>query len=296
MNKLLQHRVPSVRKSIRVVDYCGGVFPALGSKSATKKAISAGRLFLNGEKAKTADFVKDGDLIELRGSLVRKVKKLDLDLPIIFEDAHFLVVNKPGGIAVNGNRYKTVENAVADLNRSNALPDALRRPMAAHRLDVPTSGLVLLAKTKSAQIKLNRIFQEKKIAKTYLAVVHEKPTGKGFIDTPIDGKKALTRYRVVRTVPSKLFGHLSLVKLYPVTGRTHQLRIHLKRIGHLIVGDKMYAEGKRTILGKGLLLCASSLQFRHPILNEEIDITIRPPQKFNRILDREADRFVKGRP
>ena len=290
-----RHTVPDILNPVRVADYCAHAFSLLGTKSAAKKAISAGRIFLNDRLAKTSDWVKSGDHVELRGGGIKKIKKLDLALPIIHQDEYLVVVNKPGGIAVNGNRYKTVENALSNLNQCNSMADALLRPVAAHRLDVPTSGLVILAKTKSALVKLNRAFQEQRISKTYQAVVHGKPQPQGEINMPVDGKYACTRFETVRSVRSRKFGFLTLLHLFPITGRRHQLRLHLRSIGHLIVGDKMYADGQKTILGKGLLLCASSLQFSHPISKEEINMTIQPPQKFTRILDREADRFKSGR-
>lgn len=293
-NKYWRHEVPSMAKRLRIADYCGPVFAMLGSKSATKKAIGAGRLYLNGKVAITADFVKHGDLIELRGSGIQEVKKLDIDLPIVFEDDFLIIVNKPGGIAVNGNRYKTVENALAHVNRKNPQPDALPRPIAVHRIDVPTSGLVLLAKTKSSLIKLGEAFRHNQVKKEYLAIVHGKPVSSGIIKNPIQGKTALTEFELLQSVPSHIYKNFSLLKLQPRTGRTHQLRIHLKDKGHLIVGDKMYAEEKKTILGKGLLLCAVRLQFNHPEHGKALDVRIVPPPKFEKILQREKDRFGKS--
>ncbi|MDH3245833.1 MAG: RluA family pseudouridine synthase, partial [Saprospiraceae bacterium] len=243
-------------------------------------------------KAETRDFVSPGDIIELRGRSVRKIKPLAITLPIVFQDEHLVVADKPGGMAVNGNRYKTVENAVADLSGSFLTPGSLSRPVAVHRLDVPTSGLVLLARTKKAQILLSRAFQERRVTKKYLAVVHGKPATRGRISTPIDGKSALTRFHLIRSVPSRNFGHLSLLELTPVTGRTHQLRIHLRDMGHLIVGDKLYAGQQKTILGKGLLLCASELIFEHPITRKNIKLRIDSPAKFTRLMDREAKRYA----
>ena len=292
--KYWKHRVPQSAKPKRIADYCGPVFALLGSKSATKKAIAGGRLFLNGKVARTADFIHQGDLIELKGSGIHEVKKLDIDLPIVFEDDFMIIVNKPGGIAVNGNRYKTVENALARRDPNNQNPDALPRPIAVHRIDVPTSGLVLLAKTKGSLIKLSKAFQKNQIKKEYIAIVHGKPEDTKVINTPIAGKNAITKMEVIESVSSRIFNHLSLVKLNPETGRTHQLRIHLNEAGHLIVGDKMYAGDQKTILGKGLQLCAARLQFEHPKTGKTIEVGIDPPTKFARILNREKERFGKS--
>lgn len=283
------HKVTESLPQTRIVDYCGAIFPILGSKSATKKAISAGRIRLNGEVASSGNYVKQGDLIEVVGSGIRKIKKLDIDLPIVFEDDYLIIVNKPGGIAVNGNRYKTVENALVDKSSSQA--DALPRPVAAHRIDVPTKGLVLLAKTKRTLTKLGQAFQANRIQKTYYAVVHGKITESGAIHSPIDGKKAHTTYKRISCAPSQKFGHLSLVQLGLETGRTHQLRIHLNALGHLVVGDKLYAEEKPTILGKGLYLAACALRFEHPQLEKQMHIHIDPPDKFLKLLEREKARY-----
>ncbi len=285
------HEVPENTPRMRIDDYCGGAIPILGSKSATKKAIKKSRITLNGKKAETADFIHPGDIIVVEGTGIRAVKKLDVDLPVIYEDDYMIIVNKPGGLAVNGNRYKTVENALAGHHSSGKVNDPLPRPVAVHRIDVPTNGLVVLAKTKSALIELARSFQEREIRKTYLAVVHGHPPKSGTIDNPIDGKPARTDYEVLRRVPSQKFNELSLLNLKPVTGRTHQLRKHLKSIGHLIVGDKQYAGDQPTILGKGLLLSAAGLQFLHPDHGRQVTFSIDPPAKFKRILDREENRY-----
>lgn len=286
-----KHQVKQVRANTRIVDYCGKAFTILGSKSATKKAISAGRIFLNGNKATTANFVKVGDVIEVKGSGVSKLKKLHIDIPIVYEDDYMIVVNKPGGIAVNGNRYKTVENGVAALAKISSQNDALPRPVAVHRIDVPTKGLVLLAKTKTALIKLGKAFQNNQIQKTYFAVVHGKPPMKGRIDEAIGGKKSITEFKTVQLVQSRVYRNLALLELHPITGRTHQLRIHLNHQGHLIVGDKEYANNKKTILGKGLFLCACRLEFKHPISGKDLTLEIKPPARFRKLLEREKGRF-----
>lgn len=289
-----KHQVKKVRPNTRIVDYCGTAFTILGSKSATKKAISAGRILLNGQKATTANFVKVGDMIEVKGSGVSKLKKLHIDIPIVYEDDYIIVVNKPAGIAVNGNRYKTVENGVAAFAKISSQNDALPRPVAAHRIDVPTKGLVVLAKTKTALINLGKAFQTNQIQKTYFAVVHGKPPMKGTIDEAIDGKKSVTEFETVKIVSSRVYRHLALVALHPITGRTHQLRIHLNNQRHLIVGDKEYANQQKTILGKGLFLCACRLEMKHPITEKDLKIEIKPPARFMKLLEREGERFGRS--
>lgn len=285
------HQVRQEQHKVRIVDYCGLVFDVLGSKSATKKAISAGRITINGQKATTANFVNKGDLIELTGTGIRKIKAYETDLDIVFEDQDIVIVNKAGGIAVNGNRFKTIENALVNKAKKSTRADALPRPVAIHRIDVPTKGLVMFAKTKSTLIQLGKSFQENEVQKKYVAIVHGQPEQSGVIKSPIDGKPAETKYETLQIASSLKYQHLSLVQLKPVTGRTHQLRIHLNQIGHLIVGDKQYAGDQETILGKGLFLCSCMLAFTHPFTKKQERVIIEPPRKFIRLLEREQERF-----
>ena len=121
--------------------------------------------------------------------------------------------------------------------------------------------------------------------KEYIALVHGEIQEQGTINQAISGKKAITQFNKIKSVSSRIFEHLSLVKLKPITGRTHQPRIHLKDLGHLIVGDKQYAAGEKTILGKGMMLCARRLQFEHPVSKKLTEIEIPYPTKFDRILE-----------
>lgn len=289
--KRWKHQVESLDRKIDIVSYSAKAFSILGSKSAVKKAIEGGRLFLNGKVASFRDQVTEGSYLELRGTGLQQAKRFDLSLEVIYEDDFLMVVNKPGGIAVNGDRIKTVENALAKKTQHSKIADALPRPVAVHRIDVPTSGLVILAKTKKALIQLGRAFQDNKVSKEYMAVVHGHLPVKGRIESPVAGKHAITDFQCERVAPSHFYQHLSLVRLQPITGRTHQLRIHLTEKNHLIVGDKMYAKKHKTILGKGLFLAACRLQFRHPIEDKALDLSVPVPPKFQKLLDREEAYF-----
>lgn len=281
-----KHRVQSVTGKVPIMQYCAQHFPILGSKTAVKKAILKEQVFLNDSLATIMDFVRNGDFIQLKKMDNKPIvkSKFDLEMPIIFEDNHLIIVDKPGGIAVNGNRNKTVENAVIGLAKKSSESDALPAPTAVHRLDVPTKGLVMLAKTKTALIRLNRAFQKGEIGKVYFAIVHGQTPEKGRIETPIDGKESTTDFDRIKTAKGHGNGQLSLVKLKPITGRTHQLRIHLQSIGHLVLGDKQYAGRQRTLLKKGLFLCACHLRFEHPITRETMQVRISIPKRFERMV------------
>ena len=288
--KQIKHRVSHQGPAMLIADYCAQFMPSLGSKSAAKKALRSGQLLLNGNIAKTSDRIKHGDLVLLRLK-IKAPKVFNMQIPITYEDEHFMVVDKPGGIAVNGNRYKTVENVFARHPMPNHISGVLERPIALHRLDVPTKGLLMLAKTKEAQIALSGLFERREIKKMYRAVVHGKSDRQGTIDFSINGKTAMTKYQTVRTVQSRIYGYLSLIHAFPVSGRTHQIRKHLHGINHLIVGDKEYAGTAKTVLGKGLFLQASELAFEHPFEHTTIKLTLSIPGKFTRLLDREEERF-----
>jgi len=279
-------KVKDLKKEMPIHIYCAKAFPILGSKTAAKKAIEKRRISLNGKPAQLNQRVKNGDQLVLQSAPRKKTKKIEVNLDILFEDNHLIVVHKPAGIAVNGNRNHTVENALADKNQNNPLPDALPQPVAAHRIDLPTIGIVLLAKTKSALIHLGKAFQNNKIKKEYIAVVHGKPSAKGIINHPIQRKNAETKYEVVETVPSKIFKHLSLVKLIPITGRTHQLRVHcVEGLGTPIVADGKYG-GKAAFLedtGKKMLLHAHTLDLTK-VLNRKLVIKAELPDYFLELL------------
>lgn len=281
-----------MKTNTTIIDYCLRQFPLLGSKTAVKKAIAQGRLLLNGRPARYGDRLSAGDRLELQGTGIQEARDFDIELEVIYEDDHLLVANKPAGIAVNGNRIKTLENAVAGAVEVSTQADALPHPVAVHRIDVPTRGLVLLAKTKAALIRLSSAFQQNEVKKEYVAVVHGKPPSHGVINSPIDDKEAVTNFETIESAPSRVFKNFSLVRLLPVTGRTHQLRIHLQREGHLIVGDKAYAGKQKTILGKGLFLCACRLEFTHPLTQEVVKVEIEPPHRFLKLLERERARFA----
>ncbi len=285
-----RHTIGEVSRRLRLVDYLGDMMPELGSKSATKKALRAKRIQINGRPASGAEYVKQGDQITLSSASHDSIKAYEIDIPVLYEDDDMIVVNKPAGIATNGNRYKTVENAIVGKFKPSLRADALARPIAAHRLDVPTRGLLIMAKSRKALMNLGDSFARKRIQKTYHAIVHETPPATGRVETDVDDKSALTHYAVVRSVPSRNYKSLALVALRPQTGRTHQIRIHMASIGHPIVGDKMYVGRQHTIFGKGVYLAATGLELPHPIEARRVSVEMGLPPKFSRLLDREEAR------
>ena len=184
---------------------------------------------------------------------------------------------------VSGNKRYTLENTLSkNLTESNEI-DALQRAEPIHRLDHPTSGALLIGKTSSAVIELNKYFEEKKIDKTYFEVTMGKQKKSGTISDEIKGKSAETKFKVVETVPSEKYEFLNLVELKPSTGRRHQLRIHMAGLGNPILGDNQYGIEGKILKGKGLYLHSSKLEFDHPITKEKVSVEIPLPNKFLKI-------------
>lgn len=287
------HTVSNILSPTRLSNYCIDIFEYLPSKKSVKKAIKAGRFQVNNEVKNTGYFVQSGDIIELLESTKPIGEVLELKLEIVFEDEYLAVINKPAGLAVSGNFFKNVANALPfNLKKSSAV-DALRKPLPVHRLDGLTSGLLLISKTKTSSIHLGQQFENQGITKQYQALAMGEIAKNGIIDSPVDGKKSLTHFEVAKSIQSLQSGQLSLVNLFPKTGRTHQLRIHLASIGCPILGDALYGKEGHILKGKGLFLSAVELTFIHPISKEKMNLKIDAPNKFLRRMELEERRWKK---
>ncbi|MGN0903063.1 MAG: pseudouridine synthase [Succinivibrio sp.] len=209
-------------------------------------------------------------------------------LDILYQDEFLVVVNKPSGLLSVPGRL--AENHDSIISRIKTLyPEA----MASHRLDMDTSGLMVVGLTKASVIALCRLFEKKEVIKYYYALVLGDCEKSGKIDLPIrcdienrplqivdhlQGKPSVTLYEKVcdYTLNSKIVKadkkEISLVRLTPVTGRSHQLRLHLKSIGHPILGDRFYADNLALKLSKRLCLHAFELSFLHPFTQNRITI------------------------
>ncbi|MBI5140027.1 MAG: RluA family pseudouridine synthase [Candidatus Vogelbacteria bacterium] len=211
---------------------------------------------------------------------MKKEPKID----ILYEDNNILAINKPAGLAVHAD-FKSMNYTLTDwiLERHPEMIEvgesSLNRPGIVHRLDADTTGVLVLAKNQQAYEYLKKIFKERKIQKVYHAIVYGHPKDdRGIIDKPIgrnkgdfrmkstgasargEMKEALTYYKVVDK-----FKDYSLVELRPKTGRTHQLRVHLKAISHPVACDSLYAKDKVCPDGmKRQALHASSIEFKLP--------------------------------
>ena len=197
---------------------------------------------------------------------------------LLHADPHCIVVDKPAGLPAVPGRPQALQDCA--LSRVSAVHADAR---VVHRLDMATSGLLLFARGQAAQRALSRAFEQRRVRKRYVAVVHgEMRTPAGEIGLPIGahwpdrprrhvdhgkGQAALTRYRVLAVEDGR-----SRVELEPVTGRTHQLRVHLAAIGHPILGDALYAPVAVQAAAPRLLLHASELAFAHPATQEMFEL------------------------
>jgi 23S rRNA pseudouridine1911/1915/1917 synthase len=243
---------------------------------------------VNEKTATSATMIIGGESICLTIPEEAKVQKPFLfPLKVMFEDEHLAVIHKPAGVLVSGNSFKTIANALNQNIQTSPLVDSVK-PQPVHRLDFATTGALLIGKTSSCIRALTKMFEKKQIQKSYYAITigemkEEEGEGEGEISSPIDGKTSLSHFQVIETIPSPRFGQLNLLKLNPQTGRRHQLRIHLSRIGNPILGDKDYGIENLILNGKGLYLHAYSLSFVHPFTLEKAEITSEFPERFRKI-------------
>lgn len=260
------------------------------SGKGVKKAIEKGLFLVNGERGRTGTLVHPGDKVQLLDENPETTPLLDIKLEVIFEDAHFGLIVKPSGLSVHNHQLRNVVNALPGNLYQSDEPDALKRPVPVHRLDSLTFGLLLVAKTRRFQIEIGRMFEKGQIRKKYIAVVTGKLMERMEVDLPVDGLPALSLIEPFRWLPSPKFGHLTLVFLYPRTGRTHQLRIHCALLGHPILGERLYATELPNLSGKGLFLASVGMEFMHPVTGKMVQFEIEAPMKIRKYLeDRTGD-------
>lgn len=205
-------------------------------------------------------------------------------LDIVYRDNHILVLNKPSGLlSVPGNRPEYFDSAMTRVAEKYGFTEP------AHRLDMATSGILLFALSKAAEKELKRQFREREPKKHYVALVYgklgEQVGDVGTMNFPLvcdwenrprqkicyeRGKKAITHYEVLAHYPN----NTTRVKLTPITGRSHQLRLHCLALGHPIIGDKFYAHPLAKSLSPRLALHAESLSITHPISGEEMAFSV----------------------
>jgi 23S rRNA pseudouridine1911/1915/1917 synthase len=271
--------VPKEGNNRSAYDFLNGKLAYFPSRKSLKKAFVK-KLITRSEKVLSwDDILFEGDeLIIIKAIPV--AKPYHFELKIAYQDNHLAVLWKPAGIPVSGNVYKSIRNMLPyNLEPSNSI-DAMPQPEPVHRLDRPTSGWLIVAKTFSAAKMLGEMFQKRAIAKTYFALVHGYFNGKAELTANVDGKSAFTNIKTVKIVKNQFGRYATLLEVNPITGRKHQIRVHLSSVGFPIFGDKQYQNNISTVRDKGLFLCAFRLSFLHPITNEKLNFNAPIPNKF----------------
>ncbi|OQQ76162.1 RluA family pseudouridine synthase [Ligilactobacillus salivarius] len=268
------------------------------TRSQLKKMIDDGNIKVNGDVKKANYKVNLGDEITFDKP---EVKKLSLEpenipLDIVYEDDDVIVVNKPQGMVVHpspGHFEHTLVNALLYHSPLSTI-NGTYRPGIVHRIDKDTSGLLMVAKSDMAHQSLAKQLKDKTNTREYVALVHGNiKEDSGTIDAPLgrskvdrkkqavvkDGRNAVTHFEVL-----KRYGDYTLVKCVLETGRTHQIRVHMKYIGHPLVGDQLYGP-RKTLGNSGQFLHAEKLGFVHPRTNEYLEFTAPLPENFKKLLE-----------
>ncbi len=272
------------------------------TRSRAQKLIGDGDATVNGECQKPNYKLRAGDRVclDMPQPKETEIVAQNIDLDIVYEDAHMLVVNKPQGMVVHpaaGNYSGTLVNALMHHCGDNLSGiNGEIRPGILHRIDKDTSGLLLVAKDDRAHLGLSEQIKEHSLTREYICLVHGriKEDG-GTVDAPIgrdpkDRKKmtiteknsrnAVTHYTVLER-----FDKYTLVKCRLETGRTHQIRVHMSKKGHPIVGDKTYGRKKEEFALAGQLLHAYKVGYIHPITEEYMEFERPVPKYFDEVLE-----------
>ena len=271
------------------------------SRETIQRMIKTGKILVNNKQEKASFKTTVGDLITLEEEIPEEIelKPQEMPLDIIYEDDDMLVINKEKGIVVhpgNGNPDGTLANAVmAKCKGSLSGLGGRIRPGIVHRIDKDTSGLIIVAKNDTAHINLSKQIQDRKVKKTYIALVRgvikeneatiNMPIGRSSKDrkkmaVTKDGKEAITHFKVL-----KRYNGFTLLEVKIETGRTHQIRVHLSEIGYPIVGDEVYSNGKNPFGVKGQMLHAEKLELKHPRTGKDLTFEAPVPKYFANIIN-----------
>lgn len=267
------------------------------SRSTVKKMIDEGFVLVNGKKAKASLILSEADELFVKDGFIKEASFEAEDIPIniVYEDDDLLVINKKSGMVVhpgNGNTSGTLVNALMHYTKNLSNKEAFR-PGIVHRIDKDTSGLMLVAKNDKAHDILAEGFKNKTIKREYIALVCGViGEDTGVIDAPIgrdakdrkkmcvtseNSKKAVTHFKVL-----KRYENYTLLRLILDTGRTHQIRVHMKYIGHPVYNDPVYGKAYNDF---GQFLHSASIDFEQPTTHEHLHFECDVPKEFQDFLD-----------
>ena len=285
------------KENIRIDKYLSELDSVDLTRAKIQKLIKTGNIKVNDKEVKESYKISLNDNIEI--NIVEEETKLqgeDIALDIVYEDDDILVINKPSGMVVHpapGNKEHTLVNALINYSKLSSRNGEFR-PGIVHRIDKDTSGLLIVAKNDKAHLFLEEELKKHNIVRTYIALVNgviNHDTGK--IDAPIgrcesdrkkmevtskNSKEAITNFKVLER-----FKNVTLLELKLETGRTHQIRVHLKYINHPVCNDPVYSNNKN-IDNYGQLLHAKEISFIHPTTKERMTFTCEPDEEFNKLV------------
>ena len=276
------------------------------SRNKIQKLINDNNILVNGKRVKASYIVRVDDLIECDFLYKEKIDILPEDIPldIVYEDDDLLVVNKPSGMVVHpavGNYSHTLVNALMYHCNNLSQVNGVIRPGIVHRIDADTSGLLLVAKNDMAHVDLAKQISEKSVKREYIALVDgvikedtatiDAPIGrdvknrKKMCVTADNSKDAITNIRVIER-----YKNSTLITCSLLTGRTHQIRVHMNYIGHSVINDPVYGSKKLVDPLFGQMLHARKIGFVHPRTHEYMEFSCEPPEKFLDILEMYKDK------
>lgn len=279
------------------------------SRARLQALIEAGHVRVDGAVRKAAHRLRGGEAVavDVPPPPPEELVPEPIALSVVHEDEHVLVVDKPAGMVVHpgaGHARGTLAAAVLAHAPETAGVGGPRRPGVVHRLDKGTSGLLVIAKTRTAYDALTAQLAARTVSRRYVALVHGSVRrDEGVVDAaigrhprdrvrmaiqpPSRGRRAVTRYRVLER-----FSHVTYLEAKLETGRTHQIRVHLASLGHPVVGDEAYGgkgRGRLPIALEGHALHAASLGFVHPVTQKRMEFTSPVPSRIERLLSHLRD-------
>lgn len=269
------------------------------SRVLISKMLDADFITVNGKKEKASYKVRENDCIEITEGFKEEIDIVPtkMDINIVYEDEHLMIINKPSGLVVHpgsGNYDNTLVNGLMYYTNNLSDINGEERPGIVHRIDKDTSGLILVAKTNETHAILTEYFKNKDVKREYIALLtgvfpHETAT----IDAPIgrdpkdrkkmtvtaeNSKEAVTHLRVL-----KRYKEHTLVSLKLETGRTHQIRVHTKYIGYPVFNDPVYTNKKTTEFGQ--FLHSHKMEFIHPITKEQMSFECPLPEEMQEFIN-----------
>jgi len=289
----------------RMDQWLVGALKRKASRSEIRRLIETQIVLVNGKAMTKGSYkLKLNDEVELDVAEKKPYEVIGEQLPldIVYQNERFLVINKPCGWVVHpgaGNRTGTLVHALKGASVELSDEGGEERPGIVHRIDKETSGLLLVAKDNVTHRQLSNLFSSREIHKEYQALVRGQVEFKeGRMDAPLGrdpkhrvkmavvtgerGKEAMTDYR-----REEIFRYSTLVRLFPKTGRTHQIRVHLAHLGHPVLGDSLYGRGGDA---SRMALHANRIEFVDPVTNETMTFELPLPPDFVQIMDHEKQR------